>query len=335
MNSLLSLSDQEQKNLAEFEEVRQILTEWGDFVDKRLHELTQLLDDSTRIKLPPKSRIKTNYSYIRKAIYRDKTYENPIVDIEDKIATRVVLMTSKDVHEFKRLVENDNNWNYKVSRDYNEEILNKPAEFAYQSVHIVVSPLTSYPIDQIHLQKVTCEIQIRSYLQHAFSEVSHDTTYKGPFKNDKKILRLLSTSMAFMEATDDYFCKIFDLMLDTQRKHTLFLAELTKMYAGLRNGFDPESTDVEIADNVLSLLNAEDVSIDDLHDFLKKKGEEITETILPKNGILFQQPVIILIAYFLYNLEGSLRDHWPLSNDALNGVYRSFGISTNSMRFTN
>ena len=61
---------------------------------------------------------------------------------------------------------------------------------------------------------LTCEIQIRTLLQHAFAEVSHDSTYKGPYKNDKGILRHLAKSMALMEATDDYFCNIFSLTSD-------------------------------------------------------------------------------------------------------------------------
>ena len=206
------MNSKEEKILSSFSEIEAKLENWGTFVDTKLMEVLSDFIETCIVKIPPRHRVKDKISFLYKALYRKKTYENPILDIEDKIGTRVVVLKSSDVDDVAEKIAESSFWISKTTRDIRREIEDSPKLFDYQSVHIVVSPTNEtadYP-DEIK-PLLTCEIQIRTLLQHAFAEISHDSTYKGPYKNDREIIRSLSKSMALMEATDDYFCNIFGI----------------------------------------------------------------------------------------------------------------------------
>ena len=144
-------------------------------------------------------------------------------------------------------------------------------------------------------EQLTCEIQIRTLLQHAYSEISHDSTYKGPFMNDKEILRQLAKSMALMEATDDYFCDIFNKMSDDKRKFANFLNELFTLYLGFNAFFKKEELDFDLTKLAFLLLDKKDIAISDIKDFCVRNITDLTTAIVPQNGYLFEQPICILL----------------------------------------
>lgn len=330
MSNEIDPYEKEGRCIQEFEALSESLSTFGEFVDSELSRLLQKFKEDLRLKGGLEYRLKDKLSYLRKALYRSKAYGNPIVDINDKVGTRVVLMTSRDIDEVRELIMNHTSWVPRLDRNYIDEIDKSPDRFVYQSVHIIVAPLASYDVSDDDFPKLTCEIQIRSLLQHAYSEVSHDSTYKGPYRSDNKILRLLSTSMALMEATDEYFCRIFESMLDQERKYRLYLNQLTDMFADLKDGFDREKVDVDLSDMIMTLLPHRNVELEDLRQFVVSHRGELQEALIQKNGLLFNQPIIILIFYYLVNFEAELKKHWPLSNESLKSVFRAFGFAFDS-----
>ena len=135
-----------------------------------------------------------------------KLYEKVKKHHEDYQAEVEILRLDNASTDDKDCLLLDDKGNYKFSKegikkltkDIDQEIEDKPNIFDYQSSHIVVRPLESDNNFSTELiNSLTCEIQIRTLLQHAFAEVSHDSTYKGPYKNDKEILRRLAKAMAF------------------------------------------------------------------------------------------------------------------------------------------
>src|SRR5690606_13413889 len=202
------------------------------------------------VKIFPSHRIKEEISFLSKALYRRKLYNDPFVDIEDKVGTRIVVLKSNDIEIVSNKIMKCNKWQAKITKDIQQEIEDKPHIFDYQSLHIVVWPSEDDPLFEKEIKShLTCEIQIRTLLQHAFAEVSHDSTYKGPYKNDKGILRHLSKSMALMEATDDYFCNIFELMSDEKRYYTQYLKEIIELYTSF-NTFDRQDLDYFVTDSI-------------------------------------------------------------------------------------
>lgn len=319
------MNNQEQKILDQFILLKPQLNQWGINVDMYLiNELLKDMVDQHLIKILPSCRIKDERSYLYKALYRKKNYPNPIENIEDKIGTRIVVLKSDDIKIVQNRILESNFWNSKVTKNIDQEIEDKPNIFDYQSAHIVVYPLendTNFTSETY--KTLTCEIQIRTLLQHAFAEVSHDSTYKGPYKNDKEILRKLAKAMALMEATDDYFCNIFSLMSDEKRHYSLYLAELMKFFNQFNSAFDKKDLNINLTDSLFEILEIKNVPINEIEIFINKYKSDLVKIVSPGNGLIFQQPIILLALYYFYHHRSFLRENWPLNQIVLKSIYKS------------
>lgn len=321
------MNDIEEKIIEEFIALKPELKKWGAIVDKEIMSILEKeVDIHSMVKIEPSYRLKDDTSFLYKVLYRNKTYSNPIVDIEDKVGTRIVLLKSIDIEIVANIILKHTKWNAKVTKSI-KEILDKfPAIFDYQSTHIVVWPKDEYCEGNKDLaEKLTCEIQIRTLLQHAFAEVSHDSTYKGPFKNDNEIIRHLAKSMALMESTDDYFCNIFNMMSDEKRYFANYVSELIVLFKKYNDKFTKNDLDFEINDSLLDLAVKKNVQIAELGAFVEKYDDDLRKAILEKNGIFFKQPISILVAYLLYNHQTFLKEKWPFNLESLKIIYKAFG----------
>lgn len=321
------MNDLESKLVEEYDELKPTLQQWGNYVDSEIVSILNCFESDNLIKIYPSHRVKDRISYLSKAYYRKKEYNDPIIDIEDKVGTRIVLLKSEDVEKAAKLLVDSVSWNAKITKTLQGAIDNQPRIFDYQSMHIVVTPTEQSRYDKELIPKLSCEIQIRTLLQHAFAEISHDSTYKGPFKNDKDIIRHLAKSMALMEATDDYFCQIFSMMTDQSRYYSNYMQRLIGMYKEMDSNFDSRSIDMEISEIFLELLESEPADINDVEMFFEKEKKTLKIIFQSKNGIFFQQPIGILISYYQVNHKFSLKEKWPLSKETLKSVYQSFGES--------
>lgn len=322
------MNNKEEEILKEFNGLKEDLEKWGEIVDKELVSLISSLGMSQMLKIPPNFRIKTDQSYIDKALYRKKEYEKPLLDTEDKIGTRVVLLKTKDVSDVSNAILESSFWNSKETKSITEQIESKPTIFDYQSQHIVVHPKIGSGFDDTKIDLLTCEIQIRTLLQHAFAEVSHDSTYKGPFKNDKELIRHLSKSMALMEATDDYFCSVFEMLSDEKRIYANFLNELIRIYKEEYDStFEKESLSFELTESFLTLIDLKPIEVSDLEKFIIKRKHDLSRAFKPKNGMLFNQPISILISYYLFEHGSFLEKEWPINEKAYRTFLNDFGFS--------
>ncbi|WP_375443470.1 GTP pyrophosphokinase family protein [uncultured Fibrella sp.] len=313
-----------------FRGIKLNLESWGKRVDQIIKDVLDPLASIHRVQIGPQFRIKDEDSFIAKALYRNKDYSDYLLNIEDKIGTRVVMLMSEDVSAAADLLMQYQGWSCKVGKDHRNEISHLPNLFDYQSIHLTVWPkenTSEFPENVVNL--LTCEIQIRTLLQHAYAEVSHDNVYKGPYKNDKGIQRKLAKSMALMESTDDYFCDIFKLMTNEQRPDQLFLGELTKRFRRLKPQAEPAPIDTTITDLIFGLLSSKQVSPADIDKFLDERGEEVVPYIRKNDSLLFNQPIILLVAYYLLYNQRFMEENWPLNRNALQSVKRGFGYGYN------
>jgi putative GTP pyrophosphokinase len=304
------------------------LVKWGTYVDSTLkdHILKTLF---TEIKIPPFFRTKSQRSFLDKALYRGQNYRDPINEIDDKVATRIVLLKSSDILIAGKMIQEFEGWECKVTKDINQLIADKPQIFDYQSMHIVVYPKKESKSFE-HEYRYGCEIQIRTLLQHAFAEVSHDSTYKGPYQYDKGIIRHLAKSMALMESTDDYFLDIYRMMADETRKYAALLNGLVPIYQAFVPDFDLSKLNVELSDRLMKLVSIRDVSLNDIQHYVAEHQEQFKRAIKKTNGLLFHQPVIILVGYMLLRHNDTLREYWPLDESLLKDVFLAFNYSYGS-----
>lgn len=315
----------------QFQELQPLLKKWGETVDSVLQDFLDSLNySSERIQRKPESRVKDEKSYIQKALYRGKNYTEPIKDITDKVGTRVVLLNLEDVKRVSDFVEHCEEWEIKdKSQDIDYIREHKPSEFSYQSNHYVIVPKEPrYSRDLCEL--LTCEVQIRTLLQHAYAEISHDTVYKSGHDEDPSVLRGLAVTMAFLETADDKIKFIYNKTKEVKTKRTNLIALMTELYRHFVPSYKEESYDAGMAGAFLAIVNDdfEEQALAELSDFVEANKTDIytalTQEPLP---ILYQQPIAILSFFGIKKKQQYTKTHWPYSFDSLKDVVKSMGLS--------
>lgn len=317
--------------LTEFRALNNSLKKWGEMVDKYIMEFLNEPSFVNHIKIKPKYRLKDESSYLEKALYRNKKYKNHLLEIEDKIGTRIVLLKSDDVLNVAEKLQNQNVWRIKKTKNTFDYAVEEAGLFDYQSLHLVCIPpegSIDFPKDEIPF--LSCEIQIRTLLQHAFAEISHDSTYKGVYRNDKEMLRKLAKSMALMEATDDYFLEVFQMMADEKRYYRNYLNELITLYKKFVPGFDETKIDFKLSDTMFELLQIEKIDVDKINSFTQKSEKEIKLAYSNLDSYITKQPVSLILLYFIINLSNQLKSNWTMSEGILKEFYNAMGISYDS-----
>jgi putative GTP pyrophosphokinase len=326
------MDSEEQVLLAEFHRLKPALSKWGSSVDKSLVEIIRSqYKESNFIQMNPMHRCKSDKSFIEKALYREKDYTNPIVEIEDKVATRVVVVTSDNVYRVKDLVINCDKWTCKITKDIRELIQEKPNLFDYQSVHLIVWPKST--IDDISPELLSCEVQIRTLSQHSYAEVSHDSIYKGPYKDNNEIKRLLAKCMALMETTDDMFCQVFSKisMADggEDNPDKKYLIQLTRLYNELLNRHaDYKNIDSDFTESVFELLHKLPVSIEDLEEYCVDNENEIKNGVLNNQSLIFEHPAVLVVFYYADYYPDFLREEWMLTSGLLRKIKAAINLSS-------
>lgn len=317
----------------QFSSVKKALDAWGAWVDETILALVNPVFAGTNfLQVEPKHRCKDEASFINKALYRGKNnnYPNPIVNIEDKVATRIILLTTKNVETVKGLLTDCSEWYHKVSKDTKEFSRDNPNLFDYQSVHLVVWPKAIFcGIDN---EVLTCEIQIRTLLEHAYAEVTHDSVYKGPYQNNSFIKRQLSKCMALMETTDDMFCKIFELISlkaeNSEDAFTQLVIQATRIYNGVVDDVvSQKGQNLYLIDAILSVFQEKPITAELLTTYTTTHEQDIKIAIRTSGSILVREPAILILFCYIEYFEEFLYEHWPLSITILDSMKESLGIS--------
>ncbi|MFT8550364.1 MAG: RelA/SpoT domain-containing protein [Acetobacter okinawensis] len=305
---------------------------WGKFIVKTIVEglSVQIEVPDLFLRLPVKHRLKEDSSLIQKALYRGKNYDRPYDDIEDKVGIRFVVLTSGEISIVENAITHfgDKFWFWEKARDFIEERSDKPWEFGYQSVHYVVRAKAGISIDGNAIPiDIPCEIQIRTLLQHAFSELTHDTIYKPSVKSTPEMMRAAAKAMALIEATDDYFCQVGDLIDASVKSTKEFITILSQHYIDTI-GVKPVVTrlDGELIDAYLPL--ADEISAEDIIVWLNTKRfieKRIAER--RKNFALYSLPAIFLIYFVVGNFPNIAISPGLLTDEELGPIYSDLGLA--------
>lgn len=313
----------EEGNLREsFLTIKGDLAEWGKSVDNNL--LTRVFDQNTiknKIKIEPKSRVKNIDSFIAKALYRRKEYDNPILEIEDKVGTRVVFLLTSELEDAQKQILVFDGWESKLTKDINLINIEEAEKFGYQSIHIIVW-LEDRP-------DITCEIQLRTLLQHAYSEVSHDNVYKGPYKSDTGVIRRLSKSMALMEATDDYFCDIYKMIEESKNADKLFVESLIEEYKLFNANFTLKDLDKSLIEAILQFSNDFEIEFNfsNIKQYVERKRKSLSLSIEENKSYLVKQPAFLLLGYLMEAYSNQIKENLPLPYSTRVEVFRIFGVA--------
>ena len=326
----------EAKIRKEFQDLVPLLKEWGQFVDKVLNIFLDSLSWSIeRIQKKPEYRVKNEDSYVSKVLYR-KSYKEPIKDTTDKVGTRIVLLNMDDVRIVSEFIEKQCRSFWVVvnkAQDIDEIREHHPEEFGYQSNHYIVKPIPGkYPGNLCDL--LTCEIQVRTLLQHAYAETSHDTVYKKGHNGSPIVLRSLAVTMAFLETADEKIEKIYKESQSMITPKTALIRLMDEIYRGYVTSYCDSDYDAGITEALLMLYDESFISqtLDELKQFVKDNEVDIlaslTQSTLP---FLFRQPVVLFAFYAIRKRQQQLISKWPFTFDSLKQIANAMNISDDAI----
>ena len=264
----------EQKVREDFIALCPELEKWGKHVDFVLCEfLNNAFSSCEHVQMKPSHRIKTVDSYCEKVLIR-KPKEHPLLETTDKVGTRVVLLDTTDVSKVCDFIEQCEDWTVQEhAKSIDQIIFEHPEEFAYLSEHYIVKPNQNYSAG-CEVELLTCEIQVRTILQHAYAEISHDTMYKKDVSQSSKYKRMLASSMAFLEAADRNFVQIYSGMEENKDFRIKLQNHLIAAYKTVITDYNESTYNVAITLPLAKLLedNALMEFNDNLEGFMQKKS---------------------------------------------------------------
>ncbi len=191
-------------------------------------------------KLPAESvkvncRVKSLESVIKKLEKKNwPQFYYPTDVIKDLIGARIICWFIDDCYEILEYIKESNQ--LFVDNSSIKDYILKPKDSGYRSIHL----LANIPYDSVKNKdgnisvvedQMICEIQIRSKLQDAWGDITHEFHYKAKLlgienENYEKFLSGVSERLNLEDKTLVDFRKIYQTLAD----------EKTKL--GIRKGFD-------------------------------------------------------------------------------------------------
>ncbi|WP_406828146.1 GTP pyrophosphokinase family protein [Microbulbifer sp. ARAS458-1] len=317
--------------LEKWQSEKPIYKAWGDFVVEQISEslVDKGVDLGVFLKVPAKVRLKDDKSLIDKAFYRPgKNYSDPYNDIEDKVGARFVVLLLEDISRICEVVESSESWTFDACKHFDLDKENSPLLFTYQSVHYVVRPKQDVQFDGVSIPSSTpCELQIRTLLQHAHAELTHDAVYKAKRTVQPKVHRTVAKSIALIETADDFFADVSRQLNSGPLVELGILDRLDGLYYS-RTGIKPfnQKSSLVIWDEFEDLLGE---GLFENIQTLVESNPFIPDCIkqhYPENS-LYQQSVAFFIYWLIKRKKNRLLADWPLDRKLLEPFASDLGVS--------
>lgn len=322
--------------IAKYEQDKPMLEVWAKFIIAEIRKHLPEGFEQRSIKIPVSYRLKDNQSILEKVFIRKRDkYKNPYEEVQDKVGLRWVVLLTEQLETFCKIIESSKYWSFSKDRTLNDWEEN-PEVFSYQSIHYVLIAKQKLIYENTEIKIGTpCEVQLRTLLQHTYSEFDHDTVYKGNLNKSPEVLRYLAKSMALLETTDELLCNAkekFERINYQDPSYPLIKKsnEIFKSHFKFTENKirDSEKTTFFILNKIRGVIeNNKNFSEDDFNEFINSK-EFILEKIKDKQlyFIEFNQPIILLV-YFLVSKYRRKKDWHPFSDNIMEKIYTDLGIS--------
>ena len=318
-----------------------IFKAWGQYVRNAILtelEKTEKLEEF--LKIPVTVRIKEEDSLIAKALHRQKDYSKPYHDIEDKVGIRFVVLLTEDTENICNIIKQIPFWNYSEDQDFKKNREEYPESFPYESCHFVVKPLDSFSYDfkqddTNKIEKVTipkgtpCEIQVRSLLQHAYAELSHETLYKKKVRQKENIKRFLARSMALIESADYFFIQVKTDIKKESKFYKQLLDLSSKFYPSELLSSSNEEANMTILDLLLQKDAIIETDIICLEKYLNDNADRLNSKVRGNyhTSFIYRIPTVLLFYFLADKRSAFLRDTLILPNDITTQLYADLGVS--------
>ena len=288
------------------------------------------VETSYFLKIPVAPRLKDDQKLIEKAFYRNKGYVDPYMAITDKVGIRFVVLLGTDIKIVETALHLIPDWTFSKDRDYEAEQIKNPSIFEYAAVHIVVRPGKDIVYESVRIAADTpCEVQIKTLLQHAYSELTHDTIYKPQIQATPKMRRNAAKAIALLEATNDYFEKVDEDVTSALRKVRRMTSELSAVYTRVV-GFEPKPSLLEGLLLSAYEQNAPKKYVAEIERLLEEQSfivDAIRHRVADNNPI-FSQPSVLLVYLTVIRSLRKAIEAWPLTPAELEPILNDLGEGT-------
>lgn len=280
-------------------------------------------------KITPNHRCKEIESAVKKK--NKKRYQDPCFQMTDLVGARFVVLLRSDIAIIETVLLNcDSLWTARRDREPKSETDLTPDAFRYQSVHYIVRNIEERTYEGTTIPaELTCEVQIRTLLQHAYAELGHDRIYKGDLAIPPSVQRIVARSMALMESTDHLFCEAVEELERINKDTAKWCQWLDAAYQLIGQpclaSHDDEDAVLLIETYKDLLATADTASID----LMIANG--VRQGVLTRVGKddLFGRPVVLLVYWLMQNHPITTASRWPLPKfrDELETVAADLGQS--------
>lgn len=136
---------------------------------------------------------------------RRKRYPNPKQAVTDLIGLRVISYFAGDIDRIAAQLRMHLDISEQKCRDARKEL--EEDRFGYRSVHLIarLKPGQARGVTVSHLQRRWFEIQIRSILDHAWSEIEHEVVYKAGIEFPSEVKRRFRAVAGSLEVLEHAF----------------------------------------------------------------------------------------------------------------------------------
>lgn len=312
--------------LEQFRKDKQIFESYAIYVSTVIQKnITEKLrvDLDHFCKIPVSFRLKTEESLIQKAFYRNKNYKDPYNDITDKIGGRIVVLLEEEARMVCEIIESLEDFSFSKDRDIEQERLRDPELFNYKSHHYILrnkAVIADIP------ENTAVEIQIRTLLQHAYSELTHDTIYKPNTIAAPEVKRSVAKCMALIEVADQLFGEVNTALRKSTNQFNTIINDSIEL---LRDKVSLTPDD-KICNLILDayLPDVEIYNGQSLRKFLLEYSfilDKIKER--SKFKYLYKQPIIIFLYMLVQSKRKIVKARWPLSLPDLEEIFTDLGFS--------
>jgi len=320
--------------LKQWESEKHIYKAWGEYVVGSIcGDIAEKGKDiDVFFKIPATSRLKENSSLVDKAFYRTgKNYSDPYNQIEDKVGARFVVLLLDDIEDICDIVQSNDVWIVDACKHFDEDKEKDPLLFTYQSVHFILRPKEEILVDGVAIPTFTaCELQVRTLLQHAHAELTHDAIYRAKRTVQPKVHRTVAKSMALIETTDDFFSSVKEQLNYGPLQEYGVIDRLDGLYLSLTGiKSHAQKSSIVVWDTYEKFVD-ENLFESIQSMFKDSKYNGLPETIKNRysENIFYQQSIVLFIYWMLVNKKRRLLQDWPFNRELFEPLAVDLGVNT-------
>ena len=178
--------------------------------------LRRALERACQVSFPEaliQARAKTVSSFAEKAARKFDRYPDAVNQMTDLCGARVIVQTAEQVRAVRSYIEA----NFEILESEDKGLLLSQDEFGYRDMHYIVrlrperaGALGFTPEERAVIGDKRAEVQVRTWLQHAWADTLHDRMYKNKLKLSADITRTGALLAALMEEGDRNFNVLAD-----------------------------------------------------------------------------------------------------------------------------